>query len=735
MTGGVMKQAFSNDILSEELIHAETVAVVTLWSGGMTWSACAESLIRFTSEKVPICIWDDEGPSHEAIAELSRLEKKFNREVFYFRQNKNLGVVGNLNSAFATFINSDVIVLNSDIVVGPDWDQALRKVADSRTDVATVTSLSNGSGLFGIGEIPQLGKRIPTVDEFAALSEKVKQYSAHITPVVPTATSFCTLFTRKALNIVGLLDPEFSPGYGEEVDYSLRCSAYGFVHLAADSALVFHATGESFGDTTQNERKKLNDELVSRRYEYWQPFIDDYISDEDTPLARSKHLAKAALVGLKIVIDAEKVNPDLTGTFEGSSRLINALWQNPMVHSVTLVAPTHALQGLREWSKVHTNSVIDVVSLDELGNEKQYDIAFRPYQDYSGDTWPKVKRIARRNIVWHLDLIATHNPTYSLDFENFKLLDRAVTESLDQADAIGVLTKHVANDLQSTYGGKGLESKLFILQNGPTQSQALAKSNIYPDELQQLDSEPYILVLGTNYRHKNLTWLMRVFLMVRELGWVGRMVVVGPTPSIGGTVEQDYLLAESTIPSAFSFLGRVEEASKRLLLKGAKLVLVPSITEGWGLVPIEAALEGVPVISTDGGGLREVMPSDAVSLNIASDFESAERIYNLLTNSLLSEKQLQLWVNKARNLSWSDSAESLVHAGRLSLTKASWLEESTIIQQQETDNEVIQPKSRRSQSFSDFFFSISRVIFPLNSKRREYLKKVFPSVRHSRTLS
>jgi glycosyltransferase involved in cell wall biosynthesis len=725
-----VKQAFTGGILCSELAESKTVAVVTLWSGGMTWSGCVESLLRFTSEDIPICVWDDGGPSMGAIEELQKLEGLLSREVFYFRQGKNLGVVGNLNHAFATFVNSDVIVLNSDIIVGPNWDLSLVEAASSRTDVATVTSLCNGRGLFGVGEIQQLGKRVPTVDEFAALSEKVRNNSKKIRPVVPTATSFCTLFTRQALNIVGQLDPEFSPGYGEEVDFSLRCSAYGFVHLADDNTLVFHATGESFGDTTQNARKQLNDELVSRRYGYWQPFIDTFLLNSDSTLARALIVAKTALIGLKFIIDAEKIHPDLTGTFEGSSRLINALWQNPKVHSVTLLAPLHSLERLQEWSRTQTNSAIQVISMEEVEAEQSFDIALRPYQDYSGETWPQVKRLARRNIVWHLDLIATHNPTYSADFESYKQLTTAVVNSLDEADAIGVLTKHVEEDLLSTYGGKGLEEKMFILENGPTQTADSGMSTLYSSKLLELDEEPYILVIGTNYRHKNLTWLMRVFLMVRELGWVGRMVVIGPTPTVGGTEEVDRLLAESTLPSAFRFLGRVEDSEKNLVLRGAKLVVVPSITEGWGLVPVEAALEGVPAVTSIGGGLRDVKPENAISLSLASDYESAKNIHKLLTEPICSKTQLETWLNKSSQLSWANSAEALVAAASNTLAKASWLNRSNQEHSLVADSASSYTSRKSNESMNHLVFSLSRKLFPLDSQRREMLKKTFPKIRH-----
>lgn len=727
-----VKEAFVGPELSPELWSVKTVAVVTLWAGGETWSSCIESLLRFTSDEVPICVWDDAGDSSAAIRELRRLEKKVSREVYYHRQPKNLGVVENLNHAFKAFVNSDVIVLNSDVVVGPNWDRSLCEIASSRTDIATVTSLCSGEGLFGIGEIPQLVNRVPTAREFASISETVRNNSRQIRPVVPTAISFCTLFTRQALNVVGFLDPIFSPGYGEEVDFSLRCRSFGFVHVADDSGLVYHATGESFGETSQNKRKQTNDELVAKRFEFWQPLIDDYLADSDSTLARAKNIARVALGGLRIVVDAEKIHPDFTGTFEGASRLLLALRQHPGVKSVTLVAPAGVVKNLQRWSRTHTNSAIKVVSLRSAQNQEVFDIAFRPFQDYSGATWSQVRRLALRNIVWHLDLIASHVPAYSPDYGSYKSLTINVRHSLDQADAIGVLTKHVGDDLRSTYGGNGLQEKLFLLENGPTVERTRKRLPVHSPELNNLPGKPYILVLGTNYKHKNLTWLLRVFVKVREFGWTGMIVFVGPTPPHGSSLEQDLLLAKLSLPGIVRFMGKVEDGLKKVLLEGAKLAVVPSVTEGWGLVPIEAAVAGVPPLTTVGGGLRDVKPQEALSLDLASDDDSAQVAYSLLTDRTVAKRQLGAWQIKASQLDWTTGAEALVQAASATLSRAGWQYSQSSPAGFAIGARIHRVKMMVARRLNDMVFGISTFFFPLDSRARNFLKARLKSIRSRR---
>jgi glycosyltransferase involved in cell wall biosynthesis len=56
-------------------------------------------------------------------------------------------------------------------------------------------------------------------------------------------------------------------------------------------------------------------------------------------------------------------------------------------------------------------------------------------------------------------------------------------------------------------------------------------------------------------------------------------------------------------------VGRVENAAKYTLLAGADAVLLPSRFETFGIVAIEAAAAGAPVIAFDIGPMRELVGS------------------------------------------------------------------------------------------------------------------------------
>jgi N-acetyl-alpha-D-glucosaminyl L-malate synthase BshA len=82
-----------------------------------------------------------------------------------------------------------------------------------------------------------------------------------------------------------------------------------------------------------------------------------------------------------------------------------------------------------------------------------------------------------------------------------------------------------------------------------------------------------------------------------------RLVLIGDGPDRG---KAQQVAEELGISDRVLFLGKQESVAE--LLACADLFLLPSATESFGLVALEAMACGVPVIATDVGGIPEVVP-------------------------------------------------------------------------------------------------------------------------------
>jgi glycosyltransferase involved in cell wall biosynthesis len=117
----------------------------------------------------------------------------------------------------------------------------------------------------------------------------------------------------------------------------------------------------------------------------------------------------------------------------------------------------------------------------------------------------------------------------------------------------------------------------------------------------------WILAVGSLEPRKGIDLLVETARAARALGRPWRVVLVG-RPAFGGEA-----LAESARAAGCLVLDGVDDDDLVLLYRAAKLLVVPSLYEGFGLTPLEAMACGTPaVIAAGSGGLEEISGAAAV---------------------------------------------------------------------------------------------------------------------------
>lgn len=119
-------------------------------------------------------------------------------------------------------------------------------------------------------------------------------------------------------------------------------------------------------------------------------------------------------------------------------------------------------------------------------------------------------------------------------------------------------------------------------------------------------SGPYLLAVGDLRRKKNFVTLARAFRTLHEEGLPHRLVIAGTDAGEGAAVRA----AAGTAP--LELTGYVSDEELDALMRGADVLVHPSLYEGFGFVVVEAMQRGVPVACARATALPETASDAAI---------------------------------------------------------------------------------------------------------------------------
>lgn len=270
-------------------------------------------------------------------------------------------------------------------------------------------------------------------------------------------------------------------------------------------------------------------------------------------------------------------------------------------------------------------------------------------------------------IVWHWpDSRATTLPAWQYQIKLWayrRILRRAAAG----ARVIMAVSNFTKRDLVRQLGLD--EPKIRVIYPGTDKmvlgTAQLANPASFVDYLQKSFGirRPYLLYVGSAYPHKNLENLCRAFAQLRfKYNRYWQLVLVGREDYFYKNLKA-WLAAnvpDLVIGDDIVFTGQVSDKDLDGLYRSARLFVFPSLYEGFGLPPLEAAARGRPVAASYAASLPEVL-ADAVYYfdphsadNMAQAIDTAGGLASLREE--LSGKGLE----RAQHFSWEKMAKETV---------------------------------------------------------------------------
>jgi glycosyltransferase involved in cell wall biosynthesis len=235
-------------------------------------------------------------------------------------------------------------------------------------------------------------------------------------------------------------------------------------------------------------------------------------------------------------------------------------------------------------------------------------------------------------------------------------------QGIGRASSVIVPTEYVKDDVAKTF--KVRKNKIKVTYEAVEKNFASPAINLDKKGI----NKPFILYVGNAYPHKNLERMILAFgRLITKYMLDYQLVIAGKKDSFHEGLEA--AINEASLEDRVVFTGYVSDRELAGLYKNARLYVFPSLSEGFGLPPLEAMAHGLPVASSNSTCLPEVLGDAAVYFDPKSVIEISNAMLSVLTDDKLSKDLVKKGIKQANKYSWKKTAKETLEIYQKSVSK------------------------------------------------------------------
>ncbi len=225
-------------------------------------------------------------------------------------------------------------------------------------------------------------------------------------------------------------------------------------------------------------------------------------------------------------------------------------------------------------------------------------------------------------------------------------------QGMEFADCVIAVSNFTKRKIEKYYGID--PSKIEVVYNAP-QDKSYRELEVNLRKLKQLGNR-IVLFVGRLALQKGPDYFIRAAKKVLNYRKNVLFVIAG-----SGEMERQVIrqVASLGISDKVIFAGFVKGENLDRLYQVADLVIMPSVSEPFGLVCLEALANKTPTIISKQSGIREVIKS-AIQVDFWDVEEMANKIISVLENPSLARHLTEAGIKEMLNLSWDKSAEQCI---------------------------------------------------------------------------
>lgn len=163
--------------------------------------------------------------------------------------------------------------------------------------------------------------------------------------------------------------------------------------------------------------------------------------------------------------------------------------------------------------------------------------------------------------------------------------------------------------------------------------------------------KPFIIYVGNAYPYKNLDRLLEALKLLP-----GNLILINPSPRsifrerLGEKARIEGLSNRVVLP------GYVPDEDLAVLYRAAEAYVFPTLSEGFGIPPLEAMASRLPVVCSDIPVLREVCGDNALYFDPLNVEDIASKITQVLGDKKLRQTLVGEGLERAKQFSWRKMA-------------------------------------------------------------------------------
>ncbi len=241
--------------------------------------------------------------------------------------------------------------------------------------------------------------------------------------------------------------------------------------------------------------------------------------------------------------------------------------------------------------------------------------------------------------------------------------DQAASENVDpgilkieldgfsQADKIITVSEFTKNILIQKHGVEA--SKIVVVHNGCDNTEPTR----HHPSLANLKAQNKKIVLyhGRITIQKGVDYLVRAARKVVDIDPDVMFVISGSGDMVNQIINQ---VGEKSLSKNFIFAGALWEEERDRMYQSADLVVMPSVSEPFGLVPLEALQHGAPSLISRQSGVGEVL-THVLKVDFWDVDEMANMILSALRYPVMRQQIVSEGKRELQKMSWTEAAHKV----------------------------------------------------------------------------